>query len=126
MRYYKTGDLCFKKPDGNYMFIGRIDFQVKIRGYRIELSEVEYYAKMKCQNSSNIIAIDVLNNLGNAELALAIESDPFDTSEILTYMKSKMPDYMIPAHIEFIKEFPYNTSGKVDRQLLKKYFKLNA
>ena len=125
VRFYKTGDLCFKNSDGDYMFIGRIDFQVKIRGYRIELSEVEYHAKTKSNEKAHMVAIDVINHLGNAELALAIESTPFSTDDMLSYMKTKMPNYMIPAHIEFVKEFPYNSNGKIDRTKLRSYFKLN-
>ena len=124
VRFYKTGDLCFKDNTGNYMFKGRIDFQVKIRGFRIELSEVEFHAKTKCTKKVNVVAIDVFNILGNAELALAIESEVFDTNEIMEHMKTKMPDYMIPAHIKFIQEFPYNSNGKIDRNKLRTYFKI--
>ena len=70
-----------------------------------------------------MIALDILNNLGNAEIALAIEGAPFDTQGIVAYMKTKMPDYMMPTHIKFIKDFPHNINGKVDRKILKTYFK---
>ena len=70
------------------------------------------------------MAIDIFNTLGNAELALAIESIVFDTNEIMEYMKTKIPDYMIPAHIKFIQEFPYNSNGKIDRNKLRTYFKI--
>lgn len=40
-RYYKTGDLVRQLPDGNLLFLNRIDDQIKIGGVRIEPGEVE-------------------------------------------------------------------------------------
>ncbi|ALJ04039.1 AMP-dependent synthetase [Pseudalgibacter alginicilyticus] len=123
--YYKTGDLCFKDHEGDYLYVGRADFQVKIRGYRVELSEIEFHAKVKAPIKVNMVAIDIENNLGNAELGLAIESTPFNTDEIFEYMKTKLPNYMIPMHVEFIKEFPHSINGKIDRKALRTHFKIN-
>jgi amino acid adenylation domain-containing protein len=122
VRYYKTGDLCIKDEDGDFLYVGRADFQVKIRGYRVELSEIEFHAKAQSKEKVNMVALDIYNKLGNAELGLALESDPFDTDDIFDYMKSKMPSYMIPMHVRFIKEFPHSINGKIDRKELKKYF----
>ncbi|WP_010179259.1 AMP-binding protein [Aquimarina agarilytica] len=125
IRFYKTGDLCFKDNQGDFLYVGRSDFQVKIRGYRVELAEIEFHAKAACEKKVNIVALDILNQLGNSELGLAIESDEFDTTSIFEYMKSKMPDYMIPSHTRFIKEFPHSINGKINRKELKSYFEIN-
>ncbi|MDO7172573.1 AMP-binding protein [Mariniflexile sp. AS56] len=125
IRYYKTGDLCLKDHDGDFLYVGRADFQVKIRGYRVELSEIEFHAKAKSKLKVNMVALDILNKLGNAELGLAIESAPFDTKELFDYMKTKMPNYMIPMHVTFLKEFPHSLNGKIDRKELKKHFNIN-
>jgi len=122
-RYYKTGDLCLKDSDGDYLYSGRVDFQVKIRGYRVELAEVEYHAKTKLKKKTSVIAIDITNALGNSELGLAIEGDAFNTDYIMDYMKTKMADYMMPRHICFIKEFPHSINGKIDRNKLRTHFK---
>jgi D-alanine--poly(phosphoribitol) ligase subunit 1 len=104
--------------------VGRSDFQVKIRGYRVELSEIEYHAKSVSPKKANMVAIDIENNLGNSELGLVIESEPFETVEIMEYMKTKLPNYMIPMHIRFINEFPHSINGKIDRTALRKQFNL--
>lgn len=123
-KYYKTGDLCFKDKEGDYMFVGRADFQVKIRGYRVELAEIEYHAKKETINKENIVVLDIINKLGNAELGLVIESKEYDTSKMFDYMKTKMPSYMIPTHVRFIQEFPHSINGKIDRKELRKLFNI--
>jgi len=124
VRYYKTGDLCLKDEEGDFLYVGRADFQVKIRGYRVELAEIEFHAKSKSDKKVNMVALDITNTLGNAELGLAIESEEFDTEAIFEYMKTMMPSYMIPMHVRFIKEFPHSINGKINRKELKQHFNI--
>lgn len=117
-RYYKTGDLCYKDPDGDIMYSGRLDFQVKIQGYRIELGEIEHHAR-ESMSGKNAIAVAFQNQTGNTEIALFVEAKATDTSALNEYLKSKMPYYMVPTKIICHEEFPLNTNGKVDRNKLK-------
>ncbi len=119
--FYKTGDLCIRDEEEDILFIGRKDFQVKIRGYRVELSEIEFYAKEKL-SKKNVIGLAIINDLGNTEIALVIESEAFDVSELTKYLKNKLPDYMIPTQYKFMKEFPLNSNGKIDRKVIKSIF----
>jgi non-ribosomal peptide synthetase component F len=41
IRLYKSGDLARRLPDGDLVYLGRIDHRAKIRGFRIETGEVE-------------------------------------------------------------------------------------
>ena len=40
-KLYKTGDLVRCLPNGEFEYLGRLDYQVKIHGHRIELGEIE-------------------------------------------------------------------------------------
>jgi D-alanine--poly(phosphoribitol) ligase subunit 1 len=122
-RFYRTGDLCVKDNDDDIMYLGRIDFQTKIQGFRVELSEVEFHAKASL-GKINTVAIAFTNKIGNTEIGLAIEANEFNTDELLNYLKTKMPVYMIPTQIIFEKTFPLNTNGKTDRKELKNKFKV--
>lgn len=116
-RFYKSGDLCYYDEEGYFMFIGRVDFQVKINGYRVELAEVEYYAKKYLENK-NVAAVGFNNIFGDTLLGLFIESEEFDTNEMLENMRAKLPQYMIPNQIMFREQFPLNKNNKTDRKAL--------
>jgi len=120
-RFYKTGDLCIEDEDGDILYLGRIDFQTKIQGFRVELSEVEFYAKAFL-GKINTAAVAVTNKIGNTEIGLVIESNDFDTNDLLDYLKTKMPVYMIPTKFKFLNNFPLNINGKTDRKKLMQIF----
>ncbi len=116
-RFYKTGDLCVEDQDGDILYLGRIDFQTKIQGFRVELSEIEFYVK-KFLGNINVVALAITNTIGNSEIGLAIESEEFVTKELFDYLNSKIPAYMIPTKLKFVKSFPLNINGKTDRKNL--------
>ncbi|MCJ7448008.1 MAG: amino acid adenylation domain-containing protein [Bacteroidales bacterium] len=118
-RFYRTGDLCLLRENGNINYIGRKDFQVKIQGFRVELSEVEYYAKKAIKEKTVLAALAIENSAGNYEIAIVFESMEFDITGVKEYMKSKIPSYMVPTQYFFIKPFPLNNNGKIDRKMLK-------
>jgi len=117
-RFYKTGDSCYFDNDGDIMLAGRLDYQVKIQGYRIELGEIEYHAR-EFLKGHNVVAVSYTNNIGNTEIAIFIEGELKSEKDLLFHLNSKMPYYMIPSRILVETRFPINTSGKVDRIILK-------
>lgn len=118
-RFYKTGDLCYIDEDGDIMYSGRLDSQVKIQGFRVELGEIEHHAREFVKGRS-VAAVAFENNSGNNEIALFVEGSLPNTENLLKYLKSKMPFYMIPSKVIPKEEFPVNTNGKTDRNMLKK------
>ncbi len=119
IRYYHTGDLCYWDKSGNIMYSGRIDQQAKIQGFRVELGEIEFHAREFFNKEKRVMSIAFQNDKNLTEIALFIESESIDTKNLVDYMRSKMPHYMIPTRIIFEKEFPLNKSEKVDRNVLK-------
>ncbi|MEM7348276.1 MAG: amino acid adenylation domain-containing protein, partial [Chloroflexota bacterium] len=126
-RLYKTGDLGRYLPDGNIEFLGRVDFQVKIRGYRIELGEI----KTALEGHPNIretvvIAHDsrpgikqlVAYIVPTAEAATDDGSPSVATTELRTYLKGKIPEYMVPAVFIWLEAMPLTPNGKVNRAAL--------
>ena len=119
LRYYHSGDLCYWEETGDIMYSGRIDQQAKIQGFRVELGEIEHHAREFYNKEYRVVAIAFDNAQKLTEIALFIESAEQDAQALLTYLRSKMPHYMIPSRIIFEPAFPLNKSEKIDRNTLK-------
>ncbi|WWB88058.1 amino acid adenylation domain-containing protein [Priestia aryabhattai] len=113
-RLYKTGDLVRYTEEGNLLFVGRVDDQVKIRGFRIELGEINAVLK-NCQGIKDCVVTirDELNSK-KAILAYYISDMEIDDAHIRKYMKTYLPDYMIPSFFMKMDSFPLTANGKVD------------
>ena len=119
-RLYRTGDLARWLPDGNIEFLGRLDDQVKIRGFRIEPGEIESVLR---ENTAVREAAVVAPGESAGEHHLAafvVPAGPIaPTPQSLTgFLKSKLPDYMVPSRIVLLDALPLTPNGKVDRQAL--------
>jgi aspartate racemase len=119
-RMYKTGDTVRYLPDGNIEFIGRIDFQVKIRGFRIELIEIEGALEQHPAVQQTVVLARE-DEPGNkrlvAYLVLKPEQSP-TTSELRSFLKQKLPEFMIPTAFVMLDALPLTPNGKVDRRAL--------
>ncbi|RCJ25078.1 hypothetical protein A6770_28095 [Nostoc minutum NIES-26] len=118
-RLYKTGDLVRYLADGTIEYLGRIDNQVKIRGFRIELGEIETVLNQYPHVKANC-AIAREDVPGNKILVAYIVSQKERTpiSELRSFLKEKLPEYMVPNAIVFLEALPLTPNGKVDRRAL--------
>jgi amino acid adenylation domain-containing protein len=119
-RLYRTGDIGRYLCDGSVEILGRIDRQVKIRGFRIELGEVEAILS----SHSDIGEAVVLTREDKAgEIRLIAYAVPkldktLASHELRTYLKRKLPDYMIPSAIMMLDALPLTPNGKIDTRAL--------
>lgn len=121
LRFYHTGDLCFKDNDGDIMYCGRLDHQVKIQGYRVELGEIEFHARSFLQGI-NVACMAFINKDCIEEIAIFIESEEFKTDALVGYLNAKIPSYMVPGKIVFVPVFPLNGNEKIDKPELKRSY----
>ena len=115
---YKTGDLGRWLVDGNIEYIGRIDDQVKIRGFRIELGEIETVFQ-QCELVQQAVVVTRSNVDGNKQLVgYIVPEGSFDKDNIANYLKSRLPEYMVPVLLIELSTLPLTPNGKVDRKAL--------
>jgi amino acid adenylation domain-containing protein len=119
-RLYKTGDLARYLPDGNIEFIGRLDQQVKIRGFRIELGEIEAVLSQHpfVQETVVIATEDVRGEKRLVGYVVARKEQTLTVTELRGFLKSKLPEQMVPSVFVFVDSLPLTPHGKVDRQAL--------
>lgn len=117
-KMYRTGDLARKLDDGNIEYLGRIDDQVKIRGYRIELGEIESILQ-KAPGVKQAVVLARENSNGDKRLiAYVVCPQRYHKQEIITFLESKLPAYMVPQLIMQLDTLPFTPNGKVDKKSL--------
>jgi acyl-CoA synthetase (AMP-forming)/AMP-acid ligase II len=51
-------------------------------------------------------------------IAYLIVSQPLATPELRTFLREKLPEYMVPSIFLFLNELPLTPNGKIDRKAL--------
>lgn len=115
---YKTGDLVEEK-NGLLYFKGRLDNQIKHMGYRIELEEIELALYTIDTIEECAVVYKRENSNYGKIIAYIVVKEELTQLEIKSYLKEKIPTYMIPNSIIFLDILPKNQNGKVNRKELK-------
>ncbi len=110
---YFTGDIAKRMPDGNILYLDRIDNQIKIGGIRIELGEI-------AQNIIKTIGTDqcVVKLVGKNDkkvlVAYYTSKNKYDSADVKSRLSNVLPAYMIPGIFVHVEKMPLNASGKID------------
>ncbi|EDT41451.1 amino acid adenylation domain protein [Burkholderia ambifaria MEX-5] len=124
-RALRTGDRVARLPEGDLLYLGRIDSQINLRGYRIEPGEVEaaiaahediVQAAVVLQEldalRKHLVAFVTLRPAGRA----AMQQDIL--AELKRHAEARLPAYMLPGAFVVVDAMPLTPTGKVDRQVL--------
>lgn len=117
---YKTGDLVHYTPKGNVIFLSRVDFQVKIRGFRIELGEIESNITLFGGIKQNVVVVRN-DHTGEKMLVGYYIPEPgkkVNLQDLRSFLKSKLPEYMVPAVFVEMEKFPLTDTLKINRKAL--------
>jgi amino acid adenylation domain-containing protein/non-ribosomal peptide synthase protein (TIGR01720 family) len=117
-RMYRTGDLARRLPSGELEFLGRADHQVKIRGYRVELGEIEF-ALGQHPDVAACVVVAREDRPGVKQLAAYyLARTAGATPALASFLKDRLPEYMVPSAFVRLDEFPLTPNGKIDRRAL--------
>ncbi|MET7394187.1 amino acid adenylation domain-containing protein [Dactylosporangium sp. NPDC005572] len=120
-RMYRTGDIGRYAIDGVVVPLGRADNQVKIRGYRVETDEVQHVVcaapgvrdalvvAREDAGGETVLAAYVIPDAGTAKLI---------GNDVKAFVRSRLPEYMVPASVVALDAFPLTPNRKIDRAAL--------
>ncbi|MFB2892337.1 amino acid adenylation domain-containing protein [Aerosakkonemataceae cyanobacterium BLCC-F50] len=129
-KLYKTGDRALYRSDGNLEFLGRTDYQIKIRGFRVELGEIETVIAQhplietavvivrELESERQLIAYFVPKCYPPDPRLLQEVGDLSDVRELRSFLKTKLPAYMLPVAFVRLNNLPLTANGKVDQKAL--------
>lgn len=115
-----TGDVAYQDEEGYFFIVDRKKDMIVVGGFNVyprEVEEVLY--KHKSVVEAAVVGIPDLD-YGEAIRAYVVPKEAsLSKEELIAYCKEHLAKYKIPHEIEFLKELPKNTTGKILRRSLK-------
>jgi amino acid adenylation domain-containing protein len=123
-RYYKSGDICEWRADGDLDYIGRVDEEIKLLGFRISLSEIKRVMDTTQTLAEGHPVVIERTELGKVIAAcFTLAGRRLDRgadhekifAQLQSEFKRSLPYYMVPSLYFLFDQFPKLPSGKTDR-----------
>jgi benzoate-CoA ligase family protein len=125
--WVRTGDIYRRDEDGFFYHIGRSDDCFKVHGLWVSPIEVEsvLVSHHSVSEAAVVCAIDA-SGLATARAYVVIRQgergrvleDALEV-ELREFAGSRLPQYKVPTHIQFIEEMPRTSTGKIQRYKLR-------
>lgn len=119
-----SGDTVKRDKDGFLYFISRKDDMIKTSGYRVspnEIEEVVYQSELVKEAVALGISHPVL---GQAIILIVVpRNTSLQSTELLTFCKRNLPNFMLPTEIIIKTALQRNQNGKIDRKQLQQDYK---
>ncbi len=111
---YRTGDMAWMGRDGRLHLRGRADQQVKLRGHRIELMEIER-TLLEHPGVTHAVVLFREPPGSEARIEAAVEAPAATVPDVLSFLRRRLPEVMVPSELRLVARMPLTPNGKVDR-----------
>lgn len=119
-----TGDQAVMDEEGYFRFVGRDDDVITSSGYRIGPSDIE-----DCLSRHPAVALSAVVGVPDAmrteivkafvQLRPGVEPDDALAEELKLFVRRRLSHHEYPREIEFVRDLPLTTTGKIIRRLLR-------
>lgn len=115
--YFRTGDIGRYDEEGYFFIVDRVKRMINASGYKVWPTEIESYLfKHPAVLQACVVGVPDPHR-GETVKAFIILNEGFEEkvseAEIIEWAKGHMAAYKYPRIIEFRKEFPVTSSGKI-------------
>jgi acyl-CoA synthetase (AMP-forming)/AMP-acid ligase II len=117
-----TGDIAKIDEEGYIYLVSREKNIIKSGGNRISPNEIENtIVQIPEVVECAVIGLEdnILGEAVKAFIVLKNQNSNVDSNYIISYCRDRLPNYKVPKYVEFLKELPKNSSGKVLLRKLK-------
>jgi len=115
-----SGDLFKKDNEGYLYFVSRKDDMIKTKGERVSPKEIESVLH-SMEGISEISVFGIPDEIFGQSIVAAVvleKGEKISKKDIKKYSSQNLEPFMVPKFIEFYKEFPKSTSGKIDKKII--------
>ncbi|HXM55197.1 MAG TPA: amino acid adenylation domain-containing protein, partial [Candidatus Dormibacteraeota bacterium] len=117
-RLYRTGDVAWRRADGELELEGRRDGQVKIRGQRVECGEVEQALRAHPAVADAAVVARRFGAGDDRLVAYVVPAGEPIPDDLRAHVAGLLPEHMVPAFVVPLDRLPVTPSGKLDRRAL--------
>ncbi len=118
-RMYRSGDRVRWLATGELEYLGRTDAQVKVRGFRIEPGEVEAaLSGMPGVREATVVAREHGDERRLVAYVVAEPGRTVSPADVRTWLRDRLPEYMVPAAVVALESIPLTANLKVDHRAL--------
>ncbi|MET7336733.1 non-ribosomal peptide synthetase [Nonomuraea sp. NPDC005650] len=113
-RWYDTGDIVRRLPDGSMCFVRRADRQVQVNGTRVELDEIEgVAARVDGVLDSAATFVEDGNGVGSVRLTVVRSpTSAVDADAVRAVLHGCLDPAVVPSSIEVRDSLPENDGGE--------------
>ncbi|TQR21418.1 AMP-binding protein [Psychrobacillus vulpis] len=117
-----TGDNAKIGEDGYFYFVDRMKDMIKRSGENVAANEVEsVISSHPSVYESAVIGIpDEMRDEAIKAFVILHEGQQISEEELITFCRERLAKFKVPDSIEFTKEFPRTSVGKIQKHILKK------